>query len=75
MKKVLEILEFMKFAIMFTGIVVLGGCGILVLGGLFDAALKSAMQCLCIYMLAATLICSIETIIKLIMKKKEDEEE
>ena len=74
MKKVLEMVEAIKYGIMITGIAVLGGCGILVLSGLIDVALKSAMQYLCIYMLAATIICTVETIIKIINKKKEDEE-
>lgn len=78
MKKVLDVIEFIKFAMMFTGIVILGGCGILIVSGAIDAAIKSGLQYLCWYMLLATVCCTVETIVKSIKKikeKKEDEEE
>ena len=75
MKKIIEAIEATKVGIMLTGIGVLFGCGILVLSGLIDVALKSALQFLGLYVLVAAICCTIESIIELIKNKKEDEEE
>ena len=75
MKKVLEVVEAIKYGMMITGIAVLGGCGILVISGLIEVALKSAFQFLGLYVLFAALCCTIESIIKAIKNAKEDEEE
>ena len=75
MKKVLEMVEAIKYGIMITGIAVLGGCGILVLSGLIDVALKSAMQYVGLYIVIASVSCIIESIIKAIKKSKEEDEE
>ena len=75
MKKVLEVVEAIKTGIMITGIIVLFGFTALVLGGLTEVALKSAMQYVALYVIIAALCCTVESIIKAIKKSKEDEEE
>ena len=75
MKKVLEVVEAIKTGIMITGIIVLFGFTALVLGGLTEVALKSAMQYVVLYVIIAALCCMVETIIKSIKKSKEDDEE
>ena len=75
MKKVLDVIEAIKSCTMLTGIGVLFGCGILVLSGLIDIAVKSAIQYVCLYVVIAALCCTIESIIKAIKKIKKDDEE
>ena len=75
MKKVLEVVEAIKTGIMLTGVIVLFGFTALVLGGLMEVALKSAMQYVMIYVIIAAVCCTIESIIKAIKKSKEDDEE
>ena len=75
MKKIIEAIEATKVGIMLTGIGVLFGCGILVLSGLIDVAVKSALQFLGLYVLVAAICCIVESIIKAIKKSKEDDEE
>ena len=75
MKKVLEVVEAIKTGIMLTGVIVLFGFTALVLGGLMEVALKSAMQYVMLYVIIAALCCIVESIIKAIKKSKEDDEE
>ena len=75
MKKVLEVVEAIKTGIMLTGVIVLFGFTALVLGGLVEVALKSAMQYVMLYVIIATVCCIVESIIKAIKKSKEDDED
>ena len=75
MKKVLEVVEAIKTGIMLTGVIVLFGFTALVLGGLMEVALKSAMQYVMLYVIIAALCCIVESIIKAIKKSKEDDED
>ena len=75
MKTILEIVEAIKTGIMLTGVIVLFGFTALVLGGLMEVALKSAIQYVILYVIIATVCCGIEALIKAIKKSKEDDEE
>ena len=75
MKKVLEVVEAIKTGIMLTGVIVLFGFTALVLGGLVEVALKSAMQYVGLYIVIASVSCIIETIIKANQNTEEDDEE
>ena len=75
MKTVLEIIEAIKSGLMLTGIIVLVGCGTLVISGMIDVALKSAMMYVGLYIVIAAVSCIIETIIKANQNTEEDDEE
>lgn len=75
MKTVLEIIEAIKTGIMLMGIIVLIGCGILIISGMIDAALKGAMMYVGLYIVIASVSCIIETIIKANQNTEEDDEE
>ena len=75
MKTILEIIEAIKTGLMLTGIIVLIGCGILIISGMIDAALKSAMMYVGLYIVIASVSCIIETIIKANQNTEEDDEE
>ena len=75
MKKVLEVVEAIKTGLMLTGIIVLIGCGTLVISGMIDAALKGAMMYVGLYIVIASVSCIIETIIKANQNTEEDDEE
>ena len=75
MKKVLEVVEAIKTGLMLTGIIVLIGCGILIISGMIDVALKGAMMYVGLYIVIASVSCIIETIIKANQNTEEDDEE
>lgn len=75
MKTVLEIIEAIKSGLMLTGIIVLVGCGALIISGMIDVALKSAMMYVGLYIVIASVSCIIETIIKANQNTEEDDEE
>lgn len=75
MKTVLEIIEAIKSGLMLTGILVLIGCGALIISGMIDVALKSAMMYVGLYIVIASVSCIIETIIKANQNTEEDDEE
>ena len=75
MKTMLEIIEAIKTGLMLTGIIVLIGCGILIISGMIDAALKGAMMYVGLYIVIASVSCIIETIIKANQNTEEDDEE
>lgn len=75
MKTVLEIIEAIKSGLMLTGILVLIGCGALIISGMIDAALKGAMMYVGLYIVIASVSCIIETIIKANQNTEEDDEE
>lgn len=75
MKKALETIELIKSSIMLVGLFVLIGCGILMMSGLMTVALKSAAEFLAVYMLVSAITLTAESIIKSLMKKKENEED
>ena len=75
MKTVLEIIEAIKSGLMLTGIIVLIGCGTLIISGMIDVALKSAMMYVGLYIVIASVSCIIETIIKANQNTEEDDEE
>ena len=75
MKTVLEIIEAIKTGIMLMGIIVLIGCGKLIISGMIDAALKGAMMYVGLYIVIASVSCTIETIIKANQNTEEDDEE
>ena len=74
-KMVLEIIEAIKTGLMLMGIVVLVGCGTLVISGMIDVALKGAMMYVGLYIVIASVSCIIETIIKANQNTEEDDEE
>ena len=55
--------------------IVLIGCSILVISGMIDAALKSAMMYVGLYIVIASVSCIIETIIKANQNTEEDDDE
>ena len=75
MKTVLEIIEAIKSGLMLTGIIVLVGCGTLVISGMIEVALKSAMMYVGLYIVIAAVSCIIETIIKANQNTEEDDED
>ena len=75
MKTVLEIIEAIKTGIMLTGVIVLIGCSTLVISGMIDAALKSAMMYVGLYIVIASVSCIIESIIKANQNTEEDDED
>lgn len=75
MKTVLEIIEAIKTGIMLSGVIVLIGCSILIISGMIDAALKSAMMYVGLYIVIASVSCIIESIIKANQNTEEDDEE
>ena len=75
MKTVLEIIEAIKTGLMLMGIIVLIGCGILIISGMIDVALKGAMMYVGLYIVIASVSCIIETIIKANQNTEEDDEE
>ena len=75
MKKVLEVVEAVKIGLMLMGIIVLIGCGILIISGIIDVALKGAMMYVGLYIVIASVSCIIETIIKANQNTEEDDEE
>ena len=75
MKTVLEIIEAIKSGLMLTGIIVLIGCGTLIISGMIDVALKSAMMYVGLYIVIASVSCIIETIIKANQNTEEDDED
>ena len=75
MKTVLEIIEAIKSGLMLTGIIVLIGCGILIISGMIDAALKGAMMYVGLYIVIAAVSCIIESIIKANQNTEEDDDE
>ena len=75
MKKVLEVVEAVKSGLMLMGIIVLIGCGILIISGMIDVALKGAMTYVGLYIVIASISCIIETIIKANQNTEEDDEE
>lgn len=75
MKTVLEIIEAIRSGLMLTGILVLIGCGALIIIGMIDVALKSAMMYVGLYIVIASVSCIIETIIKANQNTEEDDEE
>ena len=75
MKTVLEIIEAIKTGLMLTGIIVLIGCSTLVISGMIDVALKSAMMYVGLYIVIAAVSCIIETIIKANQNTEEDDDE
>ena len=75
MKTVLEIIEATKSGLMLMGIIVLIGCSILIISGMFDVALKGAMMYVGLYIVIASVSCIIETIIKANQNTEEDDEE
>lgn len=75
MKTVLEIIEAIKSGLMLTGIIVLIGCGALIISGMIDVALKSAMMYVGLYIVIASVSCIIETIIKANQNTEEDDDE
>ena len=75
MKTILEVVEAIKTGIMCTGIIVLVGCSILIISGMINAALKSAMMYVGLYIVIASVSCIIETIIKANQNTEEDDED
>ena len=75
MKTILEIIEAIKSGLMLTGILVLIGCGALIINGMIDVALKSAMMYVGLYIVIASVSCIIETIIKANQNTEEDDDE
>ena len=75
MKKVLEVVEAIKTGLMLMGIIVLISCGILIISGMIDVALKGAMMYVGLYIVIASVSCIIETIIKANQNTEEDDEE
>ena len=75
MKKVLEVVEAIKTGLMLTGIIVLISCGILIISGMIDVALKGAMMYVGLYIVIASVSCIFETIIKAYQNTEEDDEE
>lgn len=75
MKTVLEIIEAIKSGLMLMGIIVLIGCGILIISGMIDAALKGAMMYVGLYIVIASVSCIIESIIKANQNTEEDDKE
>ena len=75
MKTVLEIIEAIKSGLILTGILVLIGCGALIISGMIDVALKSAMMYVGLYIVIASVSCIIESIIKANQNTEEDDEE
>ena len=75
MKTILEIIEAIKTGLMLTGIIVLIGCGILIISGMIDAALKGAMMYVGLYIVIASVSCIIESIIKANQNTEEDDED
>ena len=75
MKTMLEIIEAVKSGLMIMGIIVLVGCGILIISGMINVALKSAMMYVGLYIVIASVSCIIETIIKANQNTEEDDEE
>ena len=75
MKTVLEIIEAIKSGLILTGILVLIGCGALIISGMIDVALKSAMMYVGLYIVIAAVSCIIESIIKANQNTEEDDEE
>ena len=73
MKTVLEIIEAIKSGLMLMGIIVLIGCGILIISGMIDAALKGAMMYVGLYIVIAAVSCIIESIIKANQNTEEDD--
>ena len=73
MKTVLEIIEAIKSGLMLTGIIVLIGCGTLIISGMVDVALKSAMLYVGLYIVIAAVSCIIESIIKANQNTEEDD--
>ena len=73
MKAVLEIIEAIKSGLMLMGIMVLMGCGILIISGMIDAALKGAMMYVGLYIVIAAVSCIIESIIKANQNTEEDD--
>ena len=75
MKTILEIIEAIKTGLMLMGIIVLISCGILIISGMINVALKSAMMYVGLYIVIASVSCIIETIIKANQNTEEDDEE
>ena len=75
MKTILEIIEAIKTGLMLMGIIVLISCSTLVISGMIDVALKSAMMYVGLYIVIAAVSCIIETIIKANQNTEEDDEE
>lgn len=75
MKTVLEIIEAIKSGLMLMGIIVLIGCGILIISGMIDAALKGAMMYVGLYIVIASVSCIIESIIKANQNTEEDDKD
>ena len=75
MKTMLEIIEALKSGLMLTGILVLIGCGALIISGMIDVALKGAMMYVGLYIVIASVSCIIETIIKANQNTEEDDDE
>ena len=75
MKTILEIIEAIKSGLMLTGILVLIGCGALIISGMIDVALKSAMMYVGLYIVIASVSCIIETIIKANQNTERDDDE
>lgn len=75
MKTVLEIIEAIKSGLMLMGIIVLIGCGILIISGMIDAALKGAMMYMGLYIVIASVSCIIESIIKANQNTEEDDKD
>ena len=70
-----KIIEAIKTGLMCTGIIALVGCSILIISGMIDAALKSAMMYVGLYIVIASVSCIIETIIKANQNTEEDDKE
>ena len=70
-----KIIEAIKTGLMCTGIIALVGCSILIISGMIDAALKSAMMYVGLYIVIASVSCIIETIIKANQNTEEDDED
>ena len=75
MKTMLEIIEAIKSGLMLTGIIVLIGCGALIISGMIDVALKGAMMYVGLYIVIASVSCIIETIVKANQNTEEDDKE
>ena len=75
MKTVLEIIEAIKSGLMLTGILVLIGCGALIISGMINVALKGAMMYVGLYIVITSVSCIIETIIKANQNTEEDDKE
>ena len=69
------ILEAIKTGLMIMGIIVLIGCGILIISGMIDVALKGAMMYVGLYIVIASVSCIIEIIIKANQNTEEDDDE